>query len=108
MHLPKFRFTTLAALFLAARFLQACGGSDRSHVPDGSSSSFTPAPRVTARSAGDDVATGACDLGMSRDCRVWLPTSGDVKNCFVGTQVCADGTWSGCLDDQDAAELLSG
>lgn len=108
MNLPKLHFSTLAALLLAARFFPACGGSDRAHLPEGSSSTLKPAPRVTNRSAGDDVATGACDEGTSRDCRVWLPTSGGVKHCFVGTQVCVEGTWSGCLDDQEAAELLSG
>lgn len=56
----------------------------------------------------DDVKTGACDSGESRDCRVWLPEVNGVKNCFVGTQVCVDDVWSECLSDEDAAALLDG
>jgi hypothetical protein len=37
---------------------------------------------------------------------VWLPEINGVKNCFVGTQVCLEDTWSECLSDDDAAELL--
>ncbi len=107
MNPPRLRCTAVLALLLAAFASSACGGSDRSDAPQSSSSTITPSPRVTGRATTDDVATGACDQGVSRDCRVWLPESGGVKHCFVGTQVCAGGSWSACLDDQDAAELLN-
>ena len=69
-------------------------------VPSGGSGSSSDVPLT------DDVATGDCDSGESRDCRVWLPEVNGVKNCFVGTQVCVDDTWSSCLSDEDATALL--
>ena len=105
---------TPVRLLLSLLLLQAlvgCGSSDR---PDSSESTpghtATPTPRQTSSDLPptDDVATGACDSGDSRDCRVWLPEINGVKNCFVGTQVCIDDTWSTCLSDEDAASLLDG
>ena len=87
----------------------ACGSGDR---PDSSESAGSPHVTPSGTSSGsefpttDDVATGACDSGDARDCRVWLPEVNGVKNCFVGTQVCVDETWSACLADDEAAALL--
>ncbi|HEY6725318.1 MAG TPA: hypothetical protein VI197_14885 [Polyangiaceae bacterium] len=91
--------------------LCACGSSDRpdsseagggNPLPPGGTGSSSEIPPT------DDVETGTCDRGDSRDCRVWLPEVNGVKNCFVGTQVCADELWSSCLSDDDAAALLDG
>lgn len=91
--------------------LVACGSDDR---PE---SSEAGAGHAVATSGGsgsssdvpltDDVASGDCDSGASRDCRVWLPEVNGVKNCFVGTQVCVDDAWSSCLSDEDATALLA-
>lgn len=105
MTAPTQHLTVLFALAVAL-LCAACGGSERSDLPETSSSTFTPSQPVAGQPSTDDVATGACDMGESRDCRVWLPTSGGVKHCFVGTQVCADDLWSDCLSDEDAADLL--
>ena len=96
-----------ASLLLLAGCV-ACGGADR---PDSSEvmagHTVPPPPRPASDTPStDDVATGACDSGASRDCRVWLPEINGVKNCFVGSQVCLEDTWSDCLSDDDAAELL--
>jgi len=88
----------------------ACGSNDRPDSSDamgghtvatsGGSGSSSDVPLT------DDVATGDCESDESRDCRVWLPEVNGTKNCFVGTQVCVDATWSSCLTDEDAAALL--
>lgn len=100
----------LASLALLGSVV-ACGSSDR---PD-SSEAGAGNPRPSSGSSTgsdlpptDDVKTGACDEGESRDCRVWLPEVNGVKNCFVGVQVCVDELWSSCLSDEDAAALLDG
>lgn len=100
----------LVLLLAGAVACVACGSNDR---PD-SSDAMGGHTVVTSGSSGtgsdlpltDDVATGDCDSGESRDCRVWLPEVNGVKNCFVGTQVCVDDTWSSCLTDEDATALL--
>jgi hypothetical protein len=52
--------------------------------------------------------TGACDdAGVAIDCKVLLPTMGETKNCFVGTQVCLDAGWSSCVDDEVALEMMN-
>jgi hypothetical protein len=98
--------TLLSLLLLLG--LCACGSADRpasseagggNPLPSGTGSSSEIPPT-------DDVETGACEGGESRDCRVWLPEVNGVKNCFVGTQVCVDELWSSCLSDDDAAALL--
>lgn len=104
---------TLARLLLSLLLplsLFACGSSDR---PDSSEAGGDGNPLPPSGTGGsseipptDDVETGACDSGDSRDCRVWLPEVNGVKNCFVGTQVCVDDLWSSCLSDDDAAALL--
>lgn len=88
----------------------ACGSHDRPDSADSMAGhTATPSPSSTSElPPTDDVATGACESRESRDCRVWLPEVNGVKNCFVGTQVCVDATWSACLSDGDAAELLDG
>lgn len=53
--------------------------------------------RERDRTTGDDLATGACEAGDVRDCRVQI----DEHNCFVGQQFCIEGAWSHC-DEADA------
>lgn len=104
------RLSAPGTLLLAALLCTACGGEDHPPAPPASRTPFAPSPppNVPAQPARDDVATGACDKGTARDCRVWLPSSGGIKNCFQGTQACAEDMWSDCLSDEDAAELLGG
>ena len=96
-------------LILLAATCVACGsGSDRPGSKEVMAGNpVAPAPETASDTTpGDDVATGKCDTGASRDCRVWLPEVNGVKNCFVGTQVCVDDEWTGCLSDDTAAALL--
>lgn len=99
-----------AFLVLLAAGCVACGsGSDRpgsQEVMAGNPVAPGPGTASDIPPPGDDVATGACNTGESRDCRVWLPEVNGIKNCFVGTQVCVDDEWSNCLSDENAAELL--
>lgn len=96
-------------LLLVPLGLWACGSGDRPDSSEAGGGNNVP-PSGTGSSSEipptDDVETGACDGGDSRECRVWLPEINGVKNCFVGTQVCVDDLWSDCLTDDDAAALL--
>lgn len=40
-----------------------------------------------------DLATGACELGEARSCKVQI----DEENCFVGQQTCEAESWGACL-----------
>jgi hypothetical protein len=70
--------------------LYACGGEDEVRRTG-------PAPPQNqggSNVGGTDVATGSCDEGEIRDCKVQI----DENNCFVGEQMCIDNEWSDCLD----------
>ncbi len=45
----------------------------------------------------DDVLDGACEEGEVRGCKIQI----NENNCFVGEQVCEDGSWSDCLEPGD-------
>ena len=106
--------TRSTALLLLGLLSIACGSANdrppaQAETLGSAPSQGAPAPRASSElpPAGNDVATGECELGESRDCRVWLPEVNGVKNCFVGTQVCVTDAWSKCLSDDDAAEALT-
>jgi hypothetical protein len=100
--------TSSAVLVLVAVWSAACSGADR---PPSAEVDYAQVASSRSGSGSDpaarnDVATGPCDSLSSRDCQIWLPSVNNIKNCFVGTQVCSDGEWSDCLSDDAAAALL--
>lgn len=44
----------------------------------------------------DVVASGGCEEGATRDCRIYLPSHDGVQPCFVGVQECTASTWGEC------------
>lgn len=41
-------------------------------------------------------ATGTCEDGAKRECRIYLPSHNDVQPCFVGEQTCVGTRWGEC------------
>ena len=88
-----------AAAIALALCAVACGGSDEDPATDfdidGMPTDIDP-PDLTPTSA--DLLEGPCVEGTVESCRVPLSAHGDVRNCFVGIQVCVDGAWSACME----------
>lgn len=52
-----------------------------------------------------EVAGGSlCATGSVRTCTIVLGTHGGVPNCVEGVDICADGAWTGCIDEATLAE----
>jgi len=85
-------FGTSAILVLAI----GCGGGD-GH-PSGVERS-AEVPKVEPTSGDNDrKPAGPCAEGTTRSCTITLVTLGNVKNCFVGEQMCVDGAFGDCYD----------
>jgi hypothetical protein len=88
----------LASLLLASFALLsvACAGSDES-------------PQYTATDI-DGTLTGSstqalrCESGAVQSCTIWLGQHGDLNNCVKGVEVCAQGEWTGCMDEATLAD----
>jgi hypothetical protein len=87
----------LVALLAAslALFSIACSGGDES-------------PRYTAgdvRGSVTGTSTQAleCESGATSTCTIWLGQHGDLGNCIHGLDVCSNGSWTGCIDDETLA-----
>lgn len=97
-------------LQIGALWVSACG-AERTEIDgfDSSEASFD-SHAAGGRGAADANATKpglACESGTVIECKVQLPSQGDVSNCFVGLQVCTDQLWSECLSESDAEERLA-
>lgn len=44
-----------------------------------------------------------CDTGATQTCTIWLGQHGDLSNCIHGLDVCSDGAWTGCIDEDTLA-----
>jgi hypothetical protein len=91
----------LGALVTLALLGSGCGSSSEDRPP--------PAPTQTDRDTTDltrydsstadtrDVfASGGCEEGATKDCRIYLPSHDGVQPCFVGVQECTDSAWGEC------------
>lgn len=41
-----------------------------------------------------------CESGTVQSCTIWLGQHGDLNNCVHGVDVCAQGSWTGCMDEE--------
>lgn len=100
--------------------LVACGGSSGSDHPPppddteqagaggeaGAPATAGAAGSTTAGGkSGDDVLTGSCEWGASRECRVYFGDPPGSLGCWVGVQTCLDGQWQECDIRVDPATL---
>jgi hypothetical protein len=88
---------SLVALFAAslALFSIACQGGDNE------------SPQYSAMDVHGTTGTSTqaleCDTGATQSCTIWLGQHGDLSNCIHGMDVCSDGAWTGCIDDETLA-----
>ena len=104
--MSRLTFRILGVPFLLG-LLASCGDDDHPPPPaaNGDGTSFTD--DGVGQQPNNVYASGPCDDGDVKQCRVYLPAHGQVQPCFVGEQVCVDGAWSECGDTVlvDASEL---
>jgi hypothetical protein len=88
----------LASLLLAslALFSVGCAGGDE-------------APQYTASDlpgalTGTSAQALQCESGTVQNCTIWLGKHGDLTNCAHGVDVCAQGEWTGCIDEETLSE----
>jgi hypothetical protein len=91
---PRNLLTLLAALSL---FSVACAGAG------------DEAPQYTAGDApgvvaGTSTQALSCESGAVETCTIYFGTHGDLQNCAHGLDVCTDGSWTGCIDEETLSE----
>jgi hypothetical protein len=89
---------SLVALLTAslALFSIACQGGDNE-------SPQYSAMDVHGAVTGTSTQALECDTGATQSCTIWLGQHGDLNNCIHGMDVCSDGAWTGCIDDDTLA-----
>ena len=40
-----------------------------------------------------------CEAGAVEECTIFLGRHGDLSNCIHGLDICSDGAWTGCIDE---------
>ncbi|MBI3204814.1 MAG: hypothetical protein HYZ29_24980 [Myxococcales bacterium] len=89
----------LGIVVMSALLLGACsGGTDRPAPPSGSDTQPATAPTPDDGDDPKDAPTG-CETGATRTCKVQLPTHGSIETCYLGVNLCVDGEWSECGDE---------
>src|SRR5689334_21072197 len=83
----------LVSLLVAsfALFSVACAGGEE-------------APQYTAGDVDGALTSSSsqalsCEAGAIQTCTIWLGQHGDLNNCVKGVEVCAQGEWTGCMDE---------
>jgi hypothetical protein len=46
-----------------------------------------------------------CEAGAVESCTIWLGRHGDLSNCAEGLDVCSQGSWTGCIDNDTLSEI---
>ena len=88
----------LVALLAAslALFSVACAGG-------GDESPQYTASDVHGSVTGTSTQALECESGATSTCTIWLGQHGDLGNCIHGLDVCSNGSWTGCIDDETLA-----
>lgn len=45
-----------------------------------------------------------CESGTVQSCTIWLGQHGDLNNCVHGVDICAQGEWTGCVDEETLSD----
>lgn len=92
--------------------LLACACSGAAERPPPPAESETAAATPEAPDTGDDPvdtpSSGACETGATRSCKVQLPTHGSIETCYLGVNLCVDGVWSECGEEDALVEKYLG
>jgi hypothetical protein len=88
----------LVALLAAslAVFSVACQGADDSPQYTGGD--------LPGGVAGTSTQALRCQVGEVQTCTIWLGQHGDLSNCAHGLDVCSDGAWTGCIDEETLSQ----
>ncbi len=82
-----------------ASLVAGCGADYADPPADGSGGTGNEA------GSGNDVrlpplpATGDCTTGVVQECTVYYEVGG-IQNCYVGVQLCVEGEWDTCTDQE--------
>jgi len=87
-----------ALVFAAAVALcsVACSGTNDHPTYTGTDIELNAAPRVAQPLR--------CEAGSVQSCTIYLGRHGDLTNCVEGLDICAEGTWTGCIDEGTLSE----
>ena len=98
MSVLQFVPRNLVALLAAslALFSVACAGGD-------DSPQYTSGD-IEGSLAGSATQALKCESGSVQNCTIWLGQHGDLSNCVHGLDVCSNGSWSGCIDEESLSE----
>jgi hypothetical protein len=88
---------SLVSLFVAALalFSVACQAGDESPQYTGGD--------LHGSVTGASTQALACESGSTQTCTIWLGQHGDLSNCVHGLDVCSQGAWTGCIDEETLA-----
>lgn len=90
----------LGIVVVSAILVSACsGGADRPAPPGGNDSAGESPPPADDQDPADDPKPTECETGDTHTCKVQLPTHGSIETCYVGVNLCVDGVWSECGDE---------
>jgi len=96
----------LVTLVATVPVLTACGADESPPLP-----APAGANSALAGTLGNTNATGngaaPCSNKQVRECRVELGQQGTVVNCFIGLQLCEEGTWGPCLSTNEIEAQLN-
>jgi hypothetical protein len=95
-------WSPLAAAVACALFTVACGGADED--PERVGETLTGSSPLNRPSA---VLAAPCESGHVQTCRVELPEHNGVKTCFTGVQLCVEGRFSECVDEETLDQQLA-
>lgn len=100
----------LGITLLGALLVSACSGAAERPPPPDDSATGAVAP--DAADPGDDPASAPaatpCETGATRSCKVQLPTHGSIETCYLGVNLCVDGVWSECGDEDALVQKYLG
>jgi hypothetical protein len=96
----------MACVAVAATLAAGCGAEHAPPAADGSGGGHNEG------GGGNDIRlpplpdTGRCTTGVVQDCTVYYEVGG-IQNCFVGVQLCVEGEWGTCSEQQTVDELIA-
>lgn len=93
-------------IVVGALMLAACSGApDRAPPPESQEIASDADPELDP---GEKPAPSKCETGDTRSCKVQLPTHDNIETCYVGVNLCVDGVWSECGEEDSLVEKYLG
>jgi hypothetical protein len=96
------RALALSAMFFAFGAAACGGGADHPagyYQLDPSDETDIEEEEEAPEATDGGVPSATCIEGATQECKITLPSQGNVKNCATGFQFCEQGTWTACDPD---------